>query len=393
MNKLTKTHIIDNLYLNIDLSKINYDIIKANCIFLYDIFKQIKAIWVLTPKITGSDHVILDKSNNEYKQIISNLTNCYMNQYQIIIDYISKTKRIIKINKGNIYFYYLDIDGYNTDIELLNQLATISITFGKYAKIYNNTENNLATNSTNGNKSVIIIWIPINAKRDFKFDKITKDNLATSIENFNAFTASGVTFGENPTYTIITRYEEIIKLLLHELIHNFNIDGSNHHSHNDNLISKYKKVKNKKSSLTIKNYDYAYSIYESYTELLSTYFNIVYRNIALSDDKELMERFKTEIIIELLYSYNTIGNLIKLNGYKDYNDFFLHKKFYGDICVYEYYYLKGLLYNNYKITLCKGVEAYKKNYSVIMNVNKDDDLLREVCDKSIKQDNFGYIFY
>jgi len=69
------------------------------------------------------------------------------------------------------------------------------------------------------------------------------------------------------------------------------------------------------------NYDYPYSIYESYTELLSSYLSIIFRNILLDSKKDLINRYKTEIIMEILYSYHTISNLIKLNNYRSYEDF------------------------------------------------------------------------
>ena len=133
------------------------------------------------------------------------------------------------------------------------------------------------------------------------------------MENFNAFTASGVTYGSSPRYTIISRYEEVSKLLLHELIHNFYVDGNSCHHLMHDIISKYKQIKGS-------NYDYEYSIYESYTELLSSYYNIIFSNINIQDytsrvgEATIKGKIKTQIIIELLYSYNTIANLIKING-------------------------------------------------------------------------------
>ena len=61
----------------------------------------------------------------------------------------------------------------------------------------------------------MIIWLPINKNRDFNFDIINKDNLVKSIDNFNAFTASGVTYGTTTKVSILTRYEEINNLMYH----------------------------------------------------------------------------------------------------------------------------------------------------------------------------------
>jgi hypothetical protein len=95
----------------------------------------------------------------------------------------------------------------------------------------------------------------------------------------------------------------------------------------------------------------------------------------------LINRFESEILLELIYSYNTIANLIKLYEYRSYDDFESEKKFRGDICVYEYYYLKGLMYNNYKLKLCSSKEDFQNNYQKIININKNDPLLQHIFNK------------
>jgi hypothetical protein len=97
--------------------------------------------------------------------------------------------------------------------------------------------------------------------------------------------------------------------------------------------------------------------------------------------------------MELLYSYNTISNLIKLNDYNSFEEFEREKKFKGNICVYEYYYLKGLLYNNYKLLLCFNKEDFLKNYEKVISINKDDFLLKDVFNNMVVHTNFKYNFY
>ena len=181
--------------------------------------------------------------------------------------------------------------------------------------------------------------------------------------------------------------------MIHELIHNFNLDGSGFHNHNHSLIADYKNIKNPRTALPNDNYDYSYSIYESYTELLSSYISMIFRNINLDNKQDLIKRFESEILLELIYSYNTIANLIKLNEYRSYDDFESEKKFRGNICVYEYYYLKGLMYNNYKLLLCKTKEDFINNYSKIININKNDPLLKDIFNNMVTHTNFKYTFY
>ncbi len=375
-NKLVKLNIIKKLINSVNLNKLNLNLINKNSVFLYDLHTKLKSFW----KDINHKHEILNSDNKLYKNILNITKNSLVGEYDYINNELKKVNKIVKLNNSTLEFYYIDLGNYKNDIALINELFNQSICLAKYKDLYNE-------------QNILIIWIPVERKRDFNFETINEENIQQSIDNFNAFTASGVTYGKNPRITIISRYEEISKLLLHELIHNYNLDGSSFHEHNYNLIKNYVEIKNPKTPSNLNNYDYSFSIYESYTELLSSYLSMIFRNINLNSKKELLERFKTEIIMEILYSYNTISNLIKLNNYEGFEDFKKEKKFRGDICVYEYYYLKGLLYNNYELCLCNSKEDFKKNYEKIINIEKDDILLEDIFRKSIEQTNFSYIFY
>ena len=162
------------------------------------------------------------------------------------------------------------------------------------------------------------IWIPIDSDRDFNYNEINSNNLKECVKHYKAFTVSGMTLtlgcfncnnnltnssNQDPRITIITRYEEIEKLLIHELIHNLYLDGSNYHGKFNEIINKYNNIKNKN------NYNYEFSIYESYTELLSTFFYLLFKNI-----NEPIEKIKKilfgQILIEIIYSYNIIVNIL-----------------------------------------------------------------------------------
>lgn len=374
----TRLQIINKLINSVNLKTINYNLIKKNAKFLLNLHQQIKPFWANI----GTTSLILKKTDKDYNKIFNIVEQSLIGNYECILNELNKIKNIVHLNDLNIDFYYLDIGNYDADKEMINLLFNQSVCLSKFCKIYGI------------DKKIIIIWIPINSNRDFDYDKINSGNLKKSIDNFKAFTASGVTFGNSPRITIVSRYEEISKLLIHELIHNFNLDGSAFHSHNHNLIEKYKIIKNPTTTKSnFDNYDYTYSIYESYTELLSSYLSMVFRNISLSQKRELLNRFKTEILMETLYSYNVICNLIKLNEYNSFEDFDLEKKFRGDICMYEYYFLKGLLYNNYELKMCYDKNDFLDNYETIINVNKNDILLKEVYENMVEHNNFKYIFY
>lgn len=375
MNK-SRIDIITKLVKSINLANINYPLIKSNSNKLYKIHSNLKPFWN-EKKHTSRQ---LDKDNDIYKKIYKLTSTSLIADYPYVQNELKKTNNIIKLSDSNINFYYLNFGEYEQDINLINNLFNQSLCLAKYCRLY-------------GKSDIVIIWIPIKSNRDFSFDVINEENLRSSIDNFNGFTASGVTYGLNPRITIVSRYEEIAKLLIHELIHNFNLDGSGFHNHNHSLIANYKNIKNPRTTLPIDNYDYSYSIYESYTELLSSYISMIFRNINLDNKQDLINRFESEILLELIYSYNTIANLIKLNEYRSYDDFESEKKFRGDICVYEYYYLKGLMYNNYKLKLSSSKEDFQNNYSKIININKNDPLLKDIFNNMVPQTNFKYTFY
>jgi hypothetical protein len=88
--------------------------------------------------------------------------------------------------------------------------------------------------------------------------------------------------------------------------------------------------------------------------------------------------------------------LIKINGYTNFNDFIDKKVFKGNICFYEYYYVKGLLYNNFELIFGSNINDFKNIYEQIssMMANENiqyDNLLEDVYNNSFYQKNYKYI--
>ena len=359
---------------------------QIDLIVLYKLYKIIESIWDnLDIKI---DLKLLDKTDSDYIIIHQILIDCYLNKYTKFKNFIDNSLNIIKFNFENISFYYNfeDFEIYNNDIKMINILIKEIITLKKY---FNCNQQN-----------IVVIWIPINIKRDYKGDIINTTLLNKTTDKFKAFTASGLTFDfNNSRYTIISRYEEVHKLLFHELIHNFYIDGSNYHNDLKHVCKNYRNIKNSKNSKN-NNYHYKYSIYESYTELISSYLNIIFYNILHNshcNKIQIVQKIYSQIIIELLYSYNTVSNLIVLNNYKSYNDFIDNNYYFmGDICFYEYYFIKGLMYNFFKFNIVNIKEDYIKLYEqiiLIMNNHTKDKLMINIFKNHFKQTNFKYLLY
>ena len=388
--KENKISIIKRIVPKINLKYINLKIIKSNIETLSDIFIKIKSLYTGLPTSINKYNIKLDETNLELRNSIFEYINKYIGMVGSPALGIFKTwKKLFSIRYENLYFFYLYTDEkvLKQDLNKILFMFKIFITLSKFVN----------PSVTNPRYS---IWLPIDSDRDFNFEHIDSNNLKKCLEHYKAFTVSGITHGCNncnnsnnsnmdPRITIITRYEEIEKLLIHELIHNLYLDGSNYHEKLDNIINKYNNIKSKK------NYNYEYSIYESYTELLSTYFYLLFKNINKSKE-EIKEILLGQIFIEIIYSYNTIVNIAKLNKYENYKDFIKKEELVGKICIYEYYYIKGLLYNHLLLSFPKDFDGFVKLYENIIRIAKNshqDKLLENIFNNYQKQKNFKYIFH
>ena len=428
----------------IDLNLINTELIKSNVDKLTETYVQLKNIWIDFNnfeiregyvKINELETKSID--NDEYIKIIHIIKSSFLFSNPVIKNKVEISRILFYFKYKNIYFYWIGSDDLfdgsddlfdgsdigeqirlSEDYELAKKMFKITVCLHKLRYVKKEKDKDTR----------IIIWIPVKSNRDFNHNKITQTNLKKSSELFEAFVASGVTWSipipnNSGQYnlckkvTIVTRYEEVEKLLIHELVHNFHIDGSNCHTELSNVIRKYKIIKNPTETLQI-NYDYEYSIYESYTELLSTYIYLIFSNLASEPEPEpeldtntdmelgqsdklenIREKLFAQVLVELLYSYNTIANIINLNGYRDFDDFMDKQYFLGNICMYEYYYTKGLMYNNYKLENNFGTidkpKIFEKIYLDINNMiiqikSNRDKLLESVYQSSKNQKNFKY---
>ncbi len=379
-----------NIVKKLDLTKINTKIINSNIDTLVEIYLKIKNILKKFSNTKVRYMTFID-SSNDYSNIKSILNNSIIGANKQIRNIVSKSHSIHCLKYEQISLYWFESNNEpnikSKNYEYAIRMLKIIWGMGKLYKI-----------SFEKNER-IFIWVPIEKKRNYNSKQISKSGLKKSSDEFEAFVASGVTFSVeqyNMRITIITRYEEIEKLLIHELLHNFGIDGNNFHSELKSIISKYTKIKN--PNLNKKNFNYEYSIYESYTELLSTYYYLIFLNIEIGiSENEIRDKLFGQVLTELIYSYNTICNLISMNGYSKWKDFIISQSFGGNICTYEYYYLKGLMYNNFEIKFNENLEKkyFIDVYSDIICMcekinNSSDKLLEQMFNFYSEQQNFKY---
>ena len=369
---------------NINLEYLNISIIDENVQYLYNIYLQIKKEYSV---FSSMDFPIENiKSGPIYDKVVENIS--YISLPEKEKDILKeKVKSINKLEYGNTFLFWISFDDEKDDSQYAFKMFKIFLCLQNFYKP-----------SKDEYKNRIVVWFPIDSKRDFYFDKINDDTLLYSKKKFGAFVASGLTTINNNFFypirnlsriTIITRYEEIEKLLIHELIHNFNMDGNEYLTDLNSIITKYNSIKPNN------NYTYDFSIFESYVELSSTYFYLIFKNIN-EDVENVKDKLFSQIVIEIIYSYNIIANLIKLNEYDNYEKFKKTIKFKGEIPFYEYYYVKALMYNNYIFKLGYKLKDFINIYENIIylikkNIKNDDKLMKEIYSHSHKNFiNFKY---
>ena len=212
-----KVEIIQTLLDKIDTSLINLKIIRKNIKFLMNEYRDIKKFYLQFSNLK-LQVIDIPKDSDLYKKTLSIIKNSYLNSFSYINAKVKDIISIKLIKYSNLSFYYIQLDNLSleNDITIFKNLFLQALT--------------LINHYNKSTQDIIVMWIPVRKDRDFNYTLINKENINASVNNFNAFTASGVTFGHNPRISILTRYEEINKLMYHELIHNFGIDGSNYHN-------------------------------------------------------------------------------------------------------------------------------------------------------------------
>lgn len=359
---------IKNAYKYYNEFDLNTELIHKNAIKLT---KEYKKLYDSYENIKNINPIFIEESNEYVKSMVNSV---FFKDYPKIQDYLNTHHTVLKTTYENITLYC--VKDTLIDENTLKYMCTENvITAYLFCLLHNKKQD------------VIIIWLPINITRHFEYSEINKKTIKQSQLEFKAFSASGCTFNN---ISIITRVAENQKLLLHELIHNLNLDGSKMHNHFHDELQVYDKIKSDK------NHKYSLDIYESYTELLSLYYNILMTFLHEHmeyEEETILKKITSFIIMEYFYSLNLIVNIIKLNGYKSYEEFLENDiVFEGEICVYEYYYLKTLMINNYELEDLKVIPDFKNNLRNIINLKLEDKNLKFLFNKEIPTNNFKYVF-
>ena len=305
------------------------------------------------------------KNFNKNKNNIENYNEIKLENfdYDFLLDYnyskkilnnLKKLKKLKKIqykfNNVNVelYFYYNNIsNSFNNKLikEIVNLINFNIILFNS---IHNNPRKNIK------------IYFPItNFKKTIDINKnnqLVADNINTGYTRFFS--------NDYDNYIVIYRYEEIKKVLIHELIHLYNF-----HLRYD--------VSNFKINNLIKNNNNNFSIYETYTEVYATIiYTFYYSKLNNLDFNELFNKqilFSNLQAAKVLYSQN-IYNLFNTQNIIINEDT-------NAIC---YYILKSCMLNN----LNKFKILFNKNNGFLLNtkqrVNQFEDILIKSFNKNFK---------
>ncbi len=320
-------------------------------------------------------NLLLDKMTSAFKQEINLLS-----ANQINIDILKKTfidfdKHINGVDESK---FQSDINNmnYSMSVGLVVNHGTIQINFisDNYDKNYMavvlhalNTFCYLFEYDYNG--LVIDISLDNNNRINIMPHKQINDydDLFTNLKKKSAaFSVGGVTYRTNKKL-LLTKKEELIKLMFHELIHYIGLDHEFL-----NIKNHYNMSVNRSN----------FNLSEAYTELISVILNAGYEtlhiiglNTSLEIDKYKL--FNFIICVELNYSLYLTANVLKFYGYdkKTYVDFFdgIGDKKYCPIYIWEYVILRTQLFLN----LDKLFNVSESDFRITSkNKNKIADLMK-----------------
>ena len=178
-----------------------------------------------------------------------------------------------------------------------------------------------------------------------------------------AFNVSGVTYKHKNIITV-TRIEELIKLLFHELVHYVGLDENLHHS----------KFQNTWDILPETNLNLS----ETYTEFMAVLLNATYQSIHLSclDAQPIIPLYQSILNKEISYSIRLTSNILKFYGYDatNYTEFFHNnqQKHTQPILLWEYIILRTIC----MIHLSELMDVVPDNFIIdVPSIKKIRDIL------------------
>lgn len=217
-------------------------------------------------------------------------------------------------------------------------------------------------------------------------DKHTKlDNIFDYLRfNGTAFNVSGLTDFNNKTI-ILTKKEEVVKLLFHELVHFAGLDS---------------KLSDKKIEVDWPIKNQILSPSEAFTEFMSVIMHCAFSTLYIYAyiEGNIFEIYQNILSSELAYSIYLVGNLLKFYA-TDINFFYSKKgqeKIYSPILIWEYIILRTqLLFDQTRVFECLDDNFNVRNVEKIMKLMIPIKSLISLVENSMnsyrKSDNMSYL--
>lgn len=202
--------------------------------------------------------------------------------------------------------------------------------------------------------------------------KTYDEKIAHLQKNSLALNVSGMT-DANKKIIFLTRTEEIVKLLFHEMVHYIGLD--------ENL--RYVNYINNWAVSPAK-----LNISETYTEFMAVLLNAAYQTVHLwcIDPKKSVEQiYKLILELEIEYSLHLTANILKFYGYdhETYNNFFegIGHKNLESIPLWEYIFLRTICMINMSFYPAKYV---MDDINVLVKILKNDGELKKRLEEYMK---------
>lgn len=300
--------------------------------------------------------IVFTESNNKTEHI-----NNFIKWHDSIFDVNDHFVEELKLNKHVFDAYLTDkqqysFHCYDNNFNLCKKIIHLSNIFFNYVNIIKN----------NNTKCVFHIF-PNTIQRKLISD--TFDPLHVSIyEKTNtAFTTSGETRHDNTIF--LTKRDEISKLMIHELLHFFDMDGKNDFNLSNHLIDARKKMPFKDNNIE----------HEIMAELFCNIYNSFNLTCIISKENNFTTEqqhklLKTILSIERDYSVYVVAKILKYFDVDPKNLFNSPKKIKINSPINLYYILKSIAYFNLDIVfspkngnLTKNI--FEPNEQIFLNLH------------------------
>ena len=300
----------------------------------------------------------------------------YNDKYNKIINKYDIDKKLIILLKmfNEFYFISLDIKLYSlNNIDRLLYIKTDIFTLKLYYEnnIYNDKIKDIY------NKINIIIKLMKNIKKNNRYLNIfiilspIKKNIYDNNKILSPYNVNSGLSSINKDILCIWRYEDLFKVLIHELIHYYDLD-----------IKKDNKIDNI-LNISLGNNNYPIYINEAITELLAIFYHSIFITYYI-DYSNLLKSFKTLLLYEIMFSWLQLYKISKHYNISSFNNFFNNNLFNQTSNVFSYYIIKCF----YTIDIINNIYAINYNCSI----NKCNHIIKLTKNIDNNPDNFIQLY-